>query len=217
MNTFKRNKTNDNMECFGITDELELTSAVLGSSDNFSDNKDRIYYLTEYVYAETVQGIIKAIHSINKNDDYQSKIYALDGHVYNRKPITIYVNSYGGSVYDGLALIGAMETSTTPIITVANGKVMSMGVIIALAGHIRKATPYTTYMIHSVSSFTWGQVKQMEEDVKEAKRLNNVLFDFILSNSAISKKKLTKIYKSKQDYFFDAKTAKQYDMIEEIV
>ena len=94
---------------------------------------------------------------------------------------------------------------------------MSMGVIIALAGHCRYATPFTTFMIHSVSSVTWGQVKDMEENVVETKRIHNVLMDFIKSNTQITSKKLKKIYKSKQDYYFDTDVAIALDFVQKVI
>lgn len=210
-NMIKRNNYNEDIVAG------EILKGISGSSSNFNNSEDRILYINDYIESSTIQNIIESIIEYNKEDDYQEKLYALDNHTYHRKPITIYVNTYGGSVYDGLSLVGVIQTSKTPVHTVASGKVMSMGVIIALAGHCRYATPFTTFMIHSVSSFTWGQVKDMEENVVETKRIHNVLMDFIKSNTKITSKKLKKIYKSKQDYYFDTDVAIALDFVQKVI
>lgn len=207
----KYNNYNENFE------SGELLKGISGISSVYNDPEDRILYINDYIENTTVQPIIEAIIQYNKEDERQEKLYALDNHIYTRKPITVYVNSYGGSVYDGLALVGIMQKSKTPVVTIASGKVMSMGVIIALAGHTRYATQYTTFMVHSVSSFAWGQIKDMEENVVETKRLHDLLMDFIKTNTQITSKKLKKIYKSKQDYFFDTDVALDLDFIQKVV
>ena len=75
------------------------------------------------------------------------------------EPIDIYVNSYGGYCYDGLALYDFLRAcSYTTIKTHATGKIMSMGLVIYLAGDERYASPRASFMAHSVSGGTWGKL-----------------------------------------------------------
>jgi ATP-dependent Clp protease protease subunit len=90
------------------------------------------------------------------------------------EPINIEISSYGGSVYDGLALYDLLEDLNCPIFTHATGKVMSMGLILYLVGDRRTASPRTTFMAHAVSSGTFGKVSEMTTDLKETERLNKV-------------------------------------------
>lgn len=187
-------------------------------NDDSTDVDNRTFYIQDEIDMQmTVGSIIKSINSINANDDKQEKLYALDGHVYNRKPIKLYISSYGGSVYSGLALVGVITTSKTPIHTIANGMVMSMGFILALSGHKRFTTPFTTFMMHSVSSVAWGNLKEMEESVEQTAMLQKTLFDYVLLKSKMTPKKLKKIYKSKQDYYFNVETALELGVIDEVI
>ena len=196
-------------------EELNLVS-TLGSIGTTTNNH-RIFYITEDIDSFSIQNVISSIIEINKDDENQEKLYSLEGHTYSRKPITIYVNSYGGSCYDGLSLIGVMATSKTPIHTVATGKVMSMGFAIAISGHIVAATKYTTFMVHSVSSMAWGQTQTIEESLVESRRIEKVIFDLITSRTSITPKKLKKINKAKQDWYFDENTALALDVIHKII
>lgn len=191
-----------------------MHSFSLGAS---FDLDDRTFYVTEEICMGNIQDIFQAIIQINKEDERQEKLFDLDGHIYNRKPITIYVSSYGGSVYDGLALIGVMKTSVTPIHTIATGKVMSMGFAITIAGHKRYSTPYTSFMIHSVSSMAWGQSQDLEESLDEVRRIENIMFNLITEKTSITAKFLKKLNKHKRDYYFDEHKALELGVISAVV
>ena len=70
----------------------------------------------------------------------------------NTKPIKLLINSPGGSIEDGQAVVDAILTSKTPIITVAFGKAMSASFDIFLAGDRRIIYPNTVLMCHSGSA-----------------------------------------------------------------
>lgn len=207
----KRNNLN-------IIDAPIKGEAILGPSFSVGNDPDtRVFYLTDDIDIASVQSIIQQIHAINEQDRFDVMSYAFDGHVYNPKPIKLYISSYGGNVYDGFALIGAIQTSKTPVHCIATGKVMSMGFLITLAGHKRFATPFTTFMYHSVSSFSWGQVGKLEEDVDETRRLQTVIEDYTVERTKFTRKQLKKICDRKKDYYFDVTTAIQYDVVSSIV
>ena len=118
---------------------------------------------------------------------------------------------------DGLALIGIITSSKTPIHTVGYGTVNSMGIPILLSGHKRFAVKFTSFMIHSVSSMAYGFVKEIEDSLQESKRLQTILFNYIKERTHISDRKLNKIYNKKQDYFIDEAEALELNIIHEII
>ena len=61
--------------------------------------------------AVRVEEVIKDIFEINFDDDEKEEIYK----EWKRTPIRLFINSYGGSVYDGLALIDVIRRSKTPV------------------------------------------------------------------------------------------------------
>lgn len=103
-------------------------------------------------------------------------------------PIDIIINSYGGTVYDGLKLydlLRSLDDMGLTIRTYGTGKIMSMGLILFLAGSERQASENATFMAHSVSGGTWGKCRDMEVDTEETKRLNKLIVDIIAERTEL--------------------------------
>lgn len=75
---------------------------------------------------------------------------------YKREPIKIYINSYGGNLYDMWSLIDIILNSKTPIYTYCKGYAMSAGFKIFLAGHKRFVSKHATLLYHQLSGWTGG-------------------------------------------------------------
>lgn len=98
------------------------------------------------------------------------------------RPITIYIDSYGGYV-DALAkMIETLEEVPNPIITACMGKAMSCGAILLSHGDIRFLGKHSRVMIHEVSAGTSGNVHDMKEDVKETERINKHFMGLLAKN-----------------------------------
>lgn len=92
-------------------------------------------------------------------------------------PITLYVNSGGGSIYAGLAVYDTMQYLKCPVHTIVTGIAASMGSFLAQAGapgH-RYVLPRATTMIHQPSSGARGKVSDIEIDYKESERLKKMM------------------------------------------
>ena len=179
--------------------------------------KDRNLFLAQQVNQDSINKISQAIIEINEEDDVLHKMYKLHDLVYTPKPIKLYIDSYGGSVYQCFGLLGIMRTSKVPVHTIVTGCAMSCGFLISIAGHKRFGYTKSTYLYHQVSSAAWGTVKDMEDDVIEAKRLQKMIESHTLELTKISKKKLEKVYKSKKDWFIDSDEALKLKIIDEIL
>lgn len=131
----------------------------------------------------------------------------------------IHINTYGGSVYAGLGICDIIEELAKQfnVKIFCSGYIMSMGVPIILSGTVRYAYKNTTFMIHEVSSFGWGKLTQIKEDVKETERLNGILKDIICKKSKVTKKEINEWYEKKRDVFLSAEEAKDYGLIDEII
>ena len=80
---------------------------------NFEKNKFRKIVLSDRIKDSTVKEVIEKILEINYRDcgcvaEYKE---------YEVEPIELYISSFGGSVYDGLALVDIIRNSNTPIHT----------------------------------------------------------------------------------------------------
>lgn len=190
--------------------------ATLSPIVTLNNNPNEIYLLDE-IYQSTVSAVIKQINEININNDKKEKEFIADGNVFNRKPIELYVSSYGGSVYDGLGLIGVMQSSKTPVNVIATGKVMSMGFLITCAAHKAFAYPHTTFMYHALSSWAAGQLQDLKEQYEECVRLQKVLDAIVTNNTSIPQARLTEYQGTKTNWFFDTEVALALGVIEGVV
>ena len=186
-------------------------------SQNLPGPKERILYMAKQVDQESINELTKSIIAINEDDRHLEKVYALQDIEYKPKPIKIYIDSYGGYVYQCFGLLSIIATSKTPIHTIVTGCAMSCGFLIAIAGHKRLCYPKSTYMYHQVSSGTSGTAKDLEEDVYETKRLQKMLEQHTLEFTKITKKRLKEVYKAKFDWYMDSKEALSNSVVDEII
>lgn len=133
--------------------------------------------------------------------------------------IKIYINSPGGSVYDGLGLLDIMEYITPEIETINTGLAASMAALILCSGKKgkRKALKRSRTMIHQPLSYGgfMQQASDMEIEAKEINNLKKQLYE-IISNS--TGQKYIKVHKDgDRDYWMSAQEAKSYGMIDEIL
>lgn len=179
--------------------------------------KERNLFLAQQVTQESINAISKSIIEINQDDEELIKLYELHGLTYNPKPIMLYIDSYGGWVYQCMGLLGIMKASKVEVYTIVTGCAMSCGFLISISGHKRFGYPKSTYLYHQVSGGAIGTVKEMEEGVIETKRLQMMIEDITLENTKITEKKLEKIYKTKKDWFIDSQEALKLGVIDEII
>ena len=179
--------------------------------------KDRNLYLAKQVDQGSMNELSRAIIDINQDDKYIAKIAELNGMTYTPKPITIYIDSYGGYVYQCLGLLGIMGKSEVAIHTIVTGAAMSCGFLISISGHKRFAYDGATLMYHQVSSGTGGKLKEMEEDVMETKRLQKILESHTIAKTKLTKKQLKENFEAKKDWFMNSKEALKFGVIDEIV
>ena len=179
--------------------------------------KKRTLFFGKDVDLESIEGLSEQIISINEDDEFLEKLYPAYGLKYERKPIKIMIDSYGGYVYQCMGLLGIMEKSVTPVHTYATGAAMSCGFMILISGHKRFAYRHATPMYHQVSTGFWGKTQDMEESYKETKRLQQKFENITLESTKISKTKLKDILKTKQDWYMDAKEALSHGVIDKII
>ncbi|HEY4500577.1 MAG TPA: ATP-dependent Clp endopeptidase proteolytic subunit ClpP [Candidatus Paceibacterota bacterium] len=133
-----------------------------------------------------------------------------------KKEISLYVNSPGGSVTAGLAIIDTMNHVKNKVSTVCVGIAASMGAVILSAGEKGKryALPNAEVMIHQPLGGVEGQAADIaitaKHILKTRERINKIL-------SENTGKPLSQIEKDvDRDFFLDAEEAKKYGIIDKI-
>ncbi|HEY0907777.1 MAG TPA: ATP-dependent Clp endopeptidase proteolytic subunit ClpP [Candidatus Paceibacterota bacterium] len=135
----------------------------------------------------------------------------------SKKDISLYVNSPGGSVTAGLAIIDTMNHVKNDVSTVCVGMAASMGAVILSAGEKGKryVLPNAEVMIHQPLGGVEGQAADIaitaKHILKTRERLNKILSD----NTG---KPLAQIEKDvDRDFFLDAEEAKKYGIVDKVL
>lgn len=132
-------------------------------------------------------------------------------------PIVMYLNTYGGSAHDMMAIYDVMQFIKAPIYTVGFGKVMSAGVLLLAAGakgH-RYALPHTSIMIHRVRGGAMGTVEDVESSGDHMKELQRISEELLSKHTKITTKQMKDLM-SGADKYIMPKQAKTLGVIDHI-
>jgi len=179
--------------------------------------KARRLYLTKQIDQSSIAPLIQSILDINANDKHLIKLYKIYGLDYTPQPIELYIDSYGGTVYQAFGLISVMEQSKVPVHTIVTGVAMSGGFMILIHGHKRFAYKHSTPMYHQVSTAKWGTIKEIEESLEQSQKLQKQMEAMVKAKTKIPKAKLKKIFENKADWYMTSKEALEYKVIDEII
>lgn len=154
-------------------------------------------------------------HSVT---EYQGQLMYLMSKCKSGDIITMYINTPGGSVYDGLGLYDLMQYAKKKNIiirTVNIGKACSMGSILLMAGSkgYRESLPNCAIMIHEISTMDYGKTSELKDQMKELDRLQKIVNNII---SECSDPKLIELSERK-DLWLDANEALEYKIIDKII
>jgi len=134
-----------------------------------------------------------------------------------KKPIFLYINSPGGSVYDGMAIYDTMNHVKNEVHTIGIGLQASMGAFLLSSGTKGKRflLPHAKVMIHQPSSGTRGKVSDMEIDFKESLKTRELLNKIFAENTG---QKLSQVEKDMdRDYWMTAEEAVKYGVADKVI
>lgn len=134
-------------------------------------------------------------------------------------PISMYINSPGGSVYDGLAVYDVMQYIKCPVHTYVTGMAASMGSFIAQAGEPghRYLLPNAITMIHQPSSGTRGKVSDMEIDLMESLRIKKQMTELYVKHNSRGKTYDEFVQLLDRDKWLTAEQAVELGLADQIV
>lgn len=165
--------------------------------------KDRIIFLTGAIDADLANIIIAQLIFLENED--------------NKKDITIYINSPGGHVTAGLAIIDAMNFIKPDVAVVCVGLAASMGAMILSSGAKGKrfVLPHSEVMIHQPLGGIEGQASDIAIAAENILRTKATLYKMLAKNTG---KTLAQIEKdADRDYFMTAEDAVKYGIVDKII
>ena len=165
--------------------------------------EDRIIFLGEEVTESSANTIVaQLLHLANEDPD---------------KDIQLYINSPGGSVYDGLAIYDTMQYIKPDVQTIGIGLQASMGAFLLSSGAKGKrfVLPNARVMIHQPSSGTQGMVTDQEISLRESVCMKELLAKVIAKNTG---QKLEKVKADmERDHWMSADEAVKYGLADEMI
>jgi ATP-dependent Clp protease protease subunit len=166
---------------------------------------------------------LEHIHINKFNEDAAKEFYKIFRELLSNDSVSvipIFIDSYGGNVHSLLVMLDLITNSHKPVATIAMGKAMSCGAILLAAGTkgYRFAAENTDIMLHEVASVELGKISEMDNGVKQTKKMNDNLFSFLASKSNKDKKFFLNKIKStgNVDWFLTSKQFKSLGLIDHI-
>ena len=165
--------------------------------------KERIVFLGTPIDAMVANVIIAQLLYLAREDD--------------EKDIMMYINSPGGSVTAGLAILDTMALIRPDVNTLCMGMAASMGTVMLTAGAKGKrfALPNSTIHLHQVLGGAQGQARDIEIQARETLRLQKVLRNIIQQTTGQPMERIE--HDTDRDFYLDPHGAKEYGLIDEIL
>jgi ATP-dependent Clp protease protease subunit len=165
--------------------------------------KDRIVFLGGPIDEHTANLVVAQLLFLNSEDP--------------KKDIHLYINSPGGVVTDGLAILDTMNHIRADVATYCVGMAASMGAVLLSAGTKGKrfVLPNAEVMIHQPHGGAQGQATDIEISAKRIIRMRETLAEILAKNTG---QKIENIEKdSDRDHWMSAEEAKKYGIVDQIL
>jgi ATP-dependent Clp protease protease subunit len=135
------------------------------------------------------------------------------------KDISLYINSPGGSVTAGMAILDTMQFIKPDVATIVMGQACSMGSLLAQAGTPGKRfiLKNARHMIHQPSGGAGGQATDMEIQVKEILKMKKTLTEIYVQNNTKGKTYEQLLADMERDFFMSAQESVDYGLADEIL
>ncbi len=165
--------------------------------------RERIIFLSDEVNHHTASIVIAQMLFLESEDP--------------KKDITLYINSPGGEIQSGLAIIDTMHHIKPDVSTVCIGMAASMGAMILSQGKKGKRLilPNGEVMIHQPLSGVEGQASDIEIKAKHILKLKEKLYEMLATATGKSKAQVEK--DGDRDYWMSSDEAKKYGIVDQIL
>ncbi len=185
---------------------IEQTSRGERSYDIFSRLlKDRIIFLAEDVNSTSASLVIAQMLFLESEDP--------------DRDINFYINSPGGSITDGMAIVDTMNYIKCPVSTICVGMAASMGSVLLASGEKGKrfATPNSEILIHQplISGGLSGQTTEIKIHADHMVRTREKLNKLLADRSGQSIEQIEK--DTERDHYMTAQEALEYGLIDGIL
>ena len=165
--------------------------------------KDRIVFVGGEIDDDTANAVVAELLFLQAQDA--------------EKEVSMYINSPGGSVTAGLAILDTMKMVKCPVATYCVGQAASMGAILLASGAKgrRFALPHARIMVHQPWGGAQGKASDIEITAREILRLKDVLNGILVE--AAGKTPEAVVQDTDRDHFMSAEEAKAWGIVDNVL
>ncbi|MFA7627943.1 MAG: ATP-dependent Clp protease proteolytic subunit [Candidatus Dojkabacteria bacterium] len=165
--------------------------------------KDRIIFVSGTIGTEMANTIIAQLLFLEKENP--------------KEDIQMFINSYGGEITAGMAIIDTMNYVKCEISTIAVGLAASMGTVLLVSGTKGKrfALPNSKIHIHQPIGGVRGQASDIAIEAEEIIKTREALYKILAARTGKTAKQIEK--DADRDKYFTAKEAKEYGIIDKVI
>ncbi len=164
---------------------------------------ERVIFIGQEIESEFANSIVQQFLYLQKEDA--------------AAPITLYINTPGGSIVDGMAIYDVIKACKCPVKAVVAGMAASMGAVI-LSGCTkgeRSILPHGEVLLHQPLGGARGQATDIEISANRIIKMKRMLLTVLAENTGHPYEKL--VEDCDRDYWLDADEAKAYGIVDKIL
>jgi ATP-dependent Clp protease protease subunit len=166
--------------------------------------KERIIFLGTPIYDQVANSVVAQLLHLEREDP--------------DRDISIYLNSPGGEVHAGLAIMDAMQLNRCDVATYCVGICASMATVLLSSGTPGKryAMPSATIHMHQGQvGGIQGQASDIDIEAREVLRINDLIRHILAKNTGQDPERIRVDFD--RNYWMDAQSAKEYGFVDEIL
>jgi ATP-dependent Clp endopeptidase proteolytic subunit ClpP len=141
----------------------------------------------------------------------------LDDLAKSQPVVNVRINSPGGSVHDGMAIITAISQSSAEIHTYIDGVAYSMAAAIALAGRKVKASSMSRMMLHTVWSASYGNSQDMRKAADELDGYNQLIAELVAQKTGLAADEVVSRWFNYEDHYLSPSEMLSNALVDEII
>ena len=187
-----------------LLDVIDAVKAILRKEQS---DRLRDVYLIGDIEKDTARGVIERLRELANDND---------------RPITLYINSAGGNVTDGLAIHDAIRQVVhrgIGVTIIVQGMAYSMGSVVLQAASEgrRLSLPHSWIMIHEPAKWAgWQSTSAAAQHLDRLKQMQGQIYEILAKRSGRPLQKIIRDTK-RTDFYLDAKKALDYGLIDGIL
>jgi ATP-dependent Clp protease protease subunit len=195
----------NDLEFLGFANDVSTLDPVMYQYFNQLLNK-RTIILNSEIDESILETVVLPLKDFENDED--------------KSPITLILNTPGGSVADGLMLCNVIDNYKHPLEIIVPSYSCSMGTIILCSGNknpniTKKAYPFSFALFHSGQTYVGGESTSVDDVIDFNRAVDNKIRDYVVKNTNISEE-LYAAHHRKQ-WYLTAEEMLEYGLIDEII